>query len=678
MGIGQFIGKIKDGINDILGGQPTQEPIENPAVYSVLNLQNSIASSDLLNASLQVRLYYEPWMSNKEWYHDFMHPESHWTEEEQIIMRKKRKAPIAYSLMKSSERTYIGALVQARYDVKPAPREPTDQDISDVYSALYHYTAFNNYVSTRDISMIRESWINGNSWQESFVEQPPGRPPQIIVKNQNNFAIYPDPNRRDLVTNYDCRFIDRLGFYSMDDLITIYPDKEEEIRTALVSPTSIYYQPDKPWADRQHEVFEQKNGRYRVIERFYKVSKRLYYGVNEQGLREDIGFDLSIEDKQAYKTQNPNTTLYNEPQEFLFLAVACSMMGGYLYNGPYHCQPRDPVTNKIMFPFVELVDEDVGNVPSGHVEHMIGPNKVVDSLMVNTLKQAKDASGVSRVGDPNAFDEAGMRDIELNISDGDRVFWKKKDATVQGSGLALVPQGELTPDTTKGIQFSTQNINEVSSTPPALQGEAESGPTPAALNEQRIQQASIQSQVQVKNYQNFLTQRAKLWMYYWNQYFTAEQVIRIIQKKNEDDPDYIVINQLVMDEFGQVKKVNSLQDIDAYDIVFEDSWQSPTMRDKTIKKIGELLNTGAVQGDPVLNTYLTLYYLKLTDAPSELKKLVQDHSQVIQQQQAKTQQIQNQNAQIGQMGALQDIADKEAPHAALPQQPAAQPAMATA
>ncbi len=631
---------------------------DNPAVYSVLNLQNSEAASDLLNASMSVMTYYEPFQSMREYYHDFMHPDSHWTDAEKAILTKKRKAAIAFSLMKSSERTYIGAIIQNRYDVKPAPREPSDQNLADVYSALYHYTAFNNAVRVRDIDMIRESWIGGNSWQENYVEVTPGRPPSIISRNCNNFGMYPDPNRRDLVTNSDCRFIDRRGFYSMDDLITAYPEQEELIRNSLVAPTSINYQVDKPWADRQNEYFDQKNGRYLVVERFYKVSKRFYYGVSDKGVREDIGFDLSIESRSQYKTENPNHTLYNEPEEFLFLAVACTSVPDYLYNGPYHCQPRDPVTRKIMFPFVELVDEDVGGVPCGHVEHMVGPNKVVDSLMVNQLAQAKNASGVSRIADPNAFDEAGMRDFEQNASDGDRVFWTKPDYKGP-TPVTVVPQGTLTADTTRGLDFSMANIQETSSTPPALQGQTEGAGTPAALNEQRIQQASVQSQVQITNYLNFLTNRAKLWMYYWNEYYTSEQVIRIVQKKTPEDDDYMVINQIIVDQFGQVQRVNSLQDADAYDIVFEDSWQSPTMMAKTSKVVAKLLESATVQGDPVLATYLTEYLLKLGDAPADLQALVKQHSQVLQAEREKQGQLQDQSQRIEQMGSLQKIADAE-------------------
>lgn len=614
-----FFDALKKGVGAVLGQKQPQETKQDKGTfYSVLNLHLSDSTGDLLDAHRQVQNYYMPWNTLREYYHDFQHPESHWTDDERAILAKKHKAAIAFSKMKSAERTYLGSIIQNKYDIKPSPVNPDDQSFADVYTALYNSTAFQNQTRIRDIDVLRESWIGGNAWQESYVEQYPGKTPVIIVKNQNNFAIYPDPNRRDLVTNYDCRFIDRVGWYLPDDLCAAYPEKAEEIQASLQSQNQITYLLDKPYADRQHEFFETKNGRYKVVERFYKVYKRQYFSVDNKGNRQDLGYDLTQDEQADFKLKDPTITIYNCPEEFLFLAVACTSMGGYLYNGPYHQQPKDPVTGKIMFTLLELIDEDVGGVPSGHVEHMVGPNKVIDSMMVNLLAQAKNASGVARVGNPDAFDEAAQIDISKNISDGDRVFWKKRGAAVEGTGLDLVPQGTMTADTQTGVNFAAANLDDVSSTPPSMKGFSE-GNVPGVLNEQRIQQAFTQSQVQVTNYMNFLTQRAKLWMYYWNSCFTAQQTIANIDKLNPTDPDTITINKLVIDQWGQPKRINNLQDADAHQIVFEDSWQSPTNKDKIRKQVTEFAQTAGVANDPILTMMLASYFLQSSDVPSSLK-----------------------------------------------------------
>jgi len=120
----------------------------------------------------------------------------------------------------------------------------------------------------------------------------------------------------------------------------------------------------------------------------------------------------------------------------------------------------------------------------------------------------------------------------------------------------------------------------------------------------------------------FLTRRAKLWKYYWKEYWKAEDVIRVLEKKDDKDPDWIAINQIVTDTWGNVKREQTFDDADAYDITFEDSWKSPTVRDKVRKQLSELMANKATQDDPDLSAEMFTYFLQLSDAPQELKSRV--------------------------------------------------------
>lgn len=631
---------------------------------SVLDLHQSQDAGTLIRSHESVVEFYEPRMALRERCHDFVKG-NHWTPEEEEIARQKKKALVEFQKLKTSERAFVGSIIQQRYDVKPAPREPTDQDKSDVYTAMYHWTGDITDVRYKDPGLIRDAWAGGNAWQESYVEITPGRKPRIIVENQNNFAMYPDPNRRDLVHNSDCEFIDRVSWMSRPQLCDAVPDKEAEILAGLPDKgTFTYDREDKVYADRAHEYKNYRNGKYKVIERFYKVRKKMWFGVSE-GNRIDIGFDASAEVRAQFKEDYPEYTLHMEREEFLFVAICVPSMGNdFLYNGPYHCQPRDPVTTRIMFPFVELVDEDLDGEPSGHVAPQIGPIKLLNSLMVNKLYQAKNAAGQSHVVSRDHFDETTLEDLMENHQDGARTFPKKAGAP-QGTGVDLIPQGKGSIDADGSIEFVNNFIEEVSSTPPALKGQSE-GNVAGVLNEQRIQQAFIQNQGFTTNYMGFLARRAKLWKYYWKEYFDAEEVIRVLEKKNPEDPDWITINQIVQDEFGNVKRANTLDDADAYDMTFEDSWRSPTVRDKVRQQIVQLQANPAVQQDPTLNAFLTYYFLQLSDAPQEMKDLVRQHSQVIAQAEAQKAMVEQQNALLDQQGKMQDLADKEAQSTTLP------------
>ncbi len=631
---------------------------------SVLDLHRSDNANTLIRSHESVVSFYEPKMAIRELCHDFVKG-NHWTDEERETARAKKKALVEFNKLKTSERTFVGSIIQQRYDVKPAPREPTDQNKADVYTAMYHWTADVTDVRYKDPGLVRDAWAGGNAWQESYVEITPGRKPRIIVENQNNFACYPDPNRRDLIHNSDMEFFDRVSWLARSQLCDAVPDMEEEILSALPDKATVTFDvEDKVYADRAHEWKNYRNGKYKVLERFYKVRKKMWFGVNN-GERIDIGYDASPDVRNQFKSDYPEHTLHMEREEFLYLAITVPSMGGvYLYNGPYHCQPRDPVSTRIMMPFVELVDEDLDGETSGHVQPQIGPIRLLNSLMVNKLYQAKNAAGQSHTVSREHFEEDVLEDLMENHQDGARTFPKKQGAPL-GSGVDLIPQGKATIDGDQAIDFVSNFTEEVSSTPPSMKGQSE-GNVAGVLNEQRIQQAFIQNQGFTTNYMGFLTRRAKLWKYYWKEYWDAEEVIRILEKKNPEDPDWITINQIVTDEFGQTKRVNTLDDGDAYDITFEDSWRSPTVRDKVRQQIIQLQQNAAVQQDPTLNAFLTYYFLQLSDAPQEMKNMVREHSQVIAAAEAQKAAMEQQNAQLDQQGKMQDIADKEAQSTTMP------------
>lgn len=651
--------KIIQGVKSMLGVRQAPARKPDPSVYSTLNLHLSENPDDLLQAHRNVVTHYLEERTERERFFDFMRPGTMWTPEEKAELTRKKKPIIAFDRLTSSQRAFVGAMVMAKYDMTPAPMEPTDQPLSDTLKVLYQNTLHNNSCPAKDVSLIRNAWIGGSSWQESYVEVGPGQKPRIVTVNQNDFAIYPDPDRRDLVTNEDCRFIDRDGFFFPDDLITKFPNKERIIRESLEVPESIDYTATKKTADRQHETFEQRNGRYRVTERFYRVWRRHWYAVNEAGEKEEIGVDLHVDDREEYQKANPSALLHDVPVEYLYLAVACQGIGEYLYNGPYHAQPRNPKTGRIMFSLLELVDEDIAGVPVGHAERMIGPQKAINALAVNMLAEARNRQGTARIGDPDAFDDATKKDITANANDSTRTFWRKTGTQHISEPIKNIPQSTQTSDTAKGMELAESVLEDVSSTPPALKGYSE-GNVPAALNEARVQQASVQSQPQVLNYRQFLTQRAILWACYWAEFWTEEEIVRVVEKSNPEDPDFIKINELVIDEWGQPTRRNSLADALRYDITFTESWQSPTMRDQTRRDIAKIMESGAVQGDPVLATFLQYYFLLMTDAPQDLKDFFRQHSQVMQKAQAEEQAQEAQDRDIKRYGALQQLADREA------------------
>ena len=632
--------------------------------FSSQALHQELDAESLIRSNDSVVQYWSSHNDKREIMYDFRKGK-HWTPEELQLMRWKNKAPVVFNKIISAVRTIVGTFIQNRYDIKPAPFTPDAQDISDVISHRYHWNAHHTMVRYLDTEIIQEAVVGGDAWQESYIEVVPGKKPRICVINQNAHAVYADPNSRDLVNRFDCEFIDRRSWLTLGEMCDRWPERRADFIRELGnfdSDNQTAYEPGKKYADRTHETQWQRNGRFLHIERFYKVHKKVYYSTNEEGKEFVFGTDDDGTIRANWKKKHPEAETYSRSDEFLFLAVVCPAyrLTQFLQNEPYFNQPKCPVTGRVMFTLIQLYAEQLDGETNGYVEYMVGPNKVINSMMANKLHAAKHAVNTSLIYDPSKINEDDAEDFEKHAADGDRRF-KSKPGVDPNSVAATLPQGRSAPDTNESLDYANAFQEEVSGAPPASRGVAE-GNVAASLNQQRIEQAFIQLATFTESYKLFLTKRAKLWNYYDRVYFTEEETFRVIEKKEATDPDFITVNQWQMDQYGIIKKANDIGAA-AYDIVFEDSYRSPTVRDKVMKQIVELQQSNAVQQDPVLNTFLTMYFLKMSDAPQDLKDFAKDHSAVVKQWNDMKQMQQQRQGDLANTEQLQKVAQAEAEQA---------------
>lgn len=636
-------------------------------------------AGELIKHHKHVVTYWSDYMETRENCHNFVRGRQH-SDADLRLYKKKRKSPVVFNKMLAPMRTVLGQFVSNRYDVKPSPVEPTDQATADIPAQMYHWTADSTGVKHKDVEVFKECYVGGSAWQESYIEVIDGEKPRICVQNQNNFAIYPDPDSRDLINREDCEFIDRESFLTEADLIDRFPEKADLIRRSLQSgeKEKNSYEKTNLVADRSHEERTEKNGRYKVIERFYKVRKKYHFGING-AQRVDIGEDepeSPIADRLiGFQQDYPDYKLRSRPMEYLWLAVACESISQseFLLNEPYHCQPRDARTGRIMFPLIEVVAESLGGEYWSFVEPEIGPQQIINAMMANKLHAAKHTAGPSRMLDPSQFgSDKDIQDITQNHSDGDRMFKLKSGGDI-AKAVGILPQGQVGPDNDELLEFADAFHEEVSSAPKALRGLAENAGTPAAQTEMRIQQAFTQLMGLISNWKHFLTKRAKLWQFYWAEYYDYEEQFRVIEKKNPEDPDFFTVNQAIgLDPMGNIVRANDLKEVAKYDMTFEDSFQSPTMKDKAKQGLTQILQMAA-QLDPVMASWLIKRFLELTDLPEEDKIFLKQHMAVVQQQQqqqamaqAQQQQMQMQSDMLAQDKQIQDMAQAEAEQTAMP------------
>jgi hypothetical protein len=563
-----------------------------------------------------------------------------WTPEENLLFKRKKKAAVVINDLKPAERTILGLFIQNKYDVKFSPREEM-QDISDVLNKLYAWTAYTQDWSFKDIELVRQAWCGGVGYQEVYVKVVPGKEPVIITNTLNPFSVAWDPESRDLINRDDAAFVDRDTWVGYDDLAELFPDHITEAGD-LTSQGQQAFQHSKTYADRSSEAFDSKNNRYKVTERLFKVRQVKWYSQGPQG-------KVEIKDPQhRQQLQSQGAQIHSETTEMLHLAIICPAwnIGTYLYNGPYHCQPRDLFTEKIIWPILELVCESINGVPGGFVQHLVQINRLKNSAVSNLFHAQKHAASTALIRKRKLFgaDEETARSFDANHSDADRVFVASDQADLT-SDIGPVPKGIVSQDTDKTLDIAFQSFQAISSAPPALQGQAESSSTSGILNSQRIEQSFVQLQVLIANIKHFLKRRAELCYYYWREYFTYPMKVRIVggmpaqqaDQQNQQQPlqpgqppqppqTHVNINQEqpAVDwqgrPTGAIEKINDIS-VARYDVDIEDSYQSPTYRAKRMQELSDIMQkSGGI--DPNLMEALFVEYANSTDMAQKTKDII--------------------------------------------------------
>jgi hypothetical protein len=629
-----------------------------------VSLERSQEASDLYKSHKEVVAYWTP-------IHDLMEScfrhlrGKHWTDDELKQFVKKNKTALVFNQLKPAERTILGLFIQNKYDVKFSPRESNSQDISDVLQKLYAFTAYSQDWSFKDIEMVRQAWAGGVSYMEMYVQVVPGQKPKLCSQVLNPFSLFWDPESRHLITRDDAEFVDRDTWVAFPYLQEKWPEHFHEEGQMAGGMGQTSFQATNVYADRSAQYYDAKNNRYKLTERYYKVRKKVWFAMDPDWKRLDIqnptGAVLAKYRAEGYQ-------VFSETREFMNLAIICPAWNTsrYLYNAEYHCQPRDLVTGKIIWPFLELIAESLNGEPSGFVEHLIPANRLINSSVSNIFHANKHAASTGLIRKKKLFgaDEVAARRFDKNHVDADAVHVAADTADLTAD-LSVIPSKTVSGDTNATYDIGGTEFQRLSSTPPSLQGIQEESGTSGVLNSQRIEQSFVQLQPLIANIKYFLRRRAELAYYYWREYWTYPMEFRIVngnpqasggiqaqkpgqEPGNPSDPQaapprqaaspkghqFMTLNQEVPVQDGQGRPTGALQKINdvttaEMDVDIEDSYQSPTYRAKVQQQLSDLMNK-AGNVDPTLLEALFGEYAKATDMSQDTKDIV---SQSIQSRQ---------------------------------------------
>jgi len=647
--------------------------MESKLISVVSKLQEQEDASKFIQNSNDVLLYYAVEYSKLENFLNFARGKI-FTERDYADFAKQNKKPIALLWQKDSQRAFLGAMVQNRFSASFQPFDvKNEKSVKMAENLKYRYMRDAEALefAEKDKRLISDFWATGRAYQELYAELSPGDRPQYFLNNENVLGIYWDPNSRDLGRRSDAQFVERRKYVSLEDLQLNFEDEDFcDLETSM----SDSYTAVNKVADRGHETELSRNGLFMVIERFYKVTEREYYKLDEYNKKTPISEEeakaTKLANKEAQKKGGPKAGYIGRSEkEYMYLAIACPSWSGtkFLFNGKCRLQPRsDRNSNKVLWPILECIAEAVGGEAVGFAEALVDPVKIASGIMTQQYHIIRHAASTAKVFKPDHFKSPTIaKDFEKNSADPTKRFAVKVDAPLADIEKN-VETGRMSPDALDMLQTVLGYIEKASSTPPALKGQQESATTAASLNQARIDQSFIQLAECLSNYRNFIRRRAEYLRALdveLNDSFINEEV-NITQKQKVEDPDQVTLNEVdeEMDEMGNptgnVYLKNNAGE-DDFKVQITDAYDSPLKSDAMKTVLQDLMNMPAIQGDQGALMAIAVELVQLSDMPLDVKDRIMKASNYSQQEQAKQQAMEQQGQQIEQEGQALDNEGKK-------------------
>lgn len=539
----------------------------------------------------------------------------HYTQEELDYYKETRRVPIVMNQFPASRRTVVGTFLRERFDVEFVPVDADDQALADALRALAAHEDYQGKDVSQDAILAVNAWIMGSSYRYVWPETYPGETPFINNRVLNSLAVSWDPNSTELITRSDANFVDVDLWMAGEEILEKWP--KAKLNPDASSGNSEYAAVD-PSRDRDHETLSERNGKWHVVERYYRVREM------QNCILDDNDEWIVVKDPEKYLSFFPDAKIIRRRCESLYVAIwSCGACASdeFLYNGPYHVQPRDSKTRKILWPVLEMVAEQVGGVAKSFVSPLRDANKVIDVMVTGIIESAKHAPSSYEV-DETAYlnPEEAKRAMQLGPHSNQRFKMKPGMA---GKGMLPTQKAVSTGDFDKGVNIASQFIDQQSSTPPASKGWTE-GSSSGVLNQQRIEQGNIQLAEFIHNYRSYRAALNNLRYAYWREVYTDEMVVRITGSNGK--PEVYELNKEVpaVDSFGNriPGKTSIINDINSalYDVRIADSYKSPTVRDRQLQVLGTLMQNQVVMQDPLIAGALINEFARITDSSAELKE----------------------------------------------------------
>lgn len=568
-----------------------------------------------------------------------------WKEEDIRAFEASGRPAITINRIKPLINVLSGYQRLNRYDIDFLPRTGDDIDICQVRKGITKYVMDRCDYDSQESEAFLDAAVGGLGWLDvGYKFDDELQDGEAYVKREDPFGIYVDPEAHKPDFS-DAKYICRAKWVDKEELISVYPDKREEIEAQY----SVYDPAEQEVEDSRPDPlwFKADIKKVRMVECWYKTKKKVTMFFLQDGSmvpQEGVTVDMFLQGQ-----------IVGQDKISVSQVRVCSFFDTVLLediDSPYqHGEiPLVPIT---------CYSFGAGDLPAGLVRDLKDPQREINRRRIQVLHILNTSGNGGGWIEEDAMNNDQKAEFERKGAIPGHFSEVRPGAISQGKimerGMQNPPAAVIQAETQ-----ATQDLTAISGINEALMGVDIPNQSSGRAIELKQKQAITHI---APMFDRLRKAKKKIAYLLWGkrghagvipQFYTEDKVYRI---EGANGQEFIRVNEQVIeqDPLGNTiyRTLNDLSQGE-FDIVISDTEASTTQRQAQMWSLVDAVSKLQVPGDLVFDIILDL-----SDLPN--KEDIKQRWQQRQDQQAQQAQAQMQLEMIKNQNMNQSIAFKDAP-----------------
>lgn len=214
---------------------------------------------------------------------------------EQIRVLNKRKQPVVtYNRVGRKINAVVGLLERQKQDPRGFPRTPKHEEGAEVATAVLRYVCDEQDWSAKSLISGLNGSVDGLGGVEIVLEQGDVGDVEVGMEDVDPSSFFYDP--RSLKQDFsDARYMGVGKWADLDALITVFPEKEDELRASVQDGSELTSNPD---SDNKWFANSETGSRIRIVDHWYMVGNEWRWCIYTGAVILDSGVSYLKDEKK--------------------------------------------------------------------------------------------------------------------------------------------------------------------------------------------------------------------------------------------------------------------------------------------------------------------------------------------------------------------------------------------